>query len=171
MNRKDYTATAGSRMADVSNKPVTRRTALAGGRIILGPEAFAQTVNRTLAKGDALAMAEIAAIQAAKLTPQLLPLCHPISLNRVAVRCHPAAEHDAIDVYCYAEIAERTGVEMEALTGLSVALLTIWDLTKPLNPALKISDTRLLFKSGGKNGDWQNPEGIPDVAASFLNEF
>lgn len=158
-------------MADVSAKPVTHRVAVAGGRIVIGPEAFGLLERCELPKGDPLAMAEIAGIQAAKRTPALIPLCHPISLNRVIVRCAPRAGDHAVDVYCLAEIAERTGVEMEALTGLSVALLTIWDLVKPVNPALEITAQRLLYKSGGKSGTWIHPDGLPPEAQSLVEEL
>lgn len=145
-------------MADVSAKPETVRKALAAGTIILGEKAFGMLQGGTLPKGDPLAMAEIAGVMAAKQTPALIPLCHPISLSRAAVYCVPNADTQAVDVYCLAEITERTGVEMEALTGLQIALLTIWDLVKPVNAALEITNTRLLFKSGGKQGLWRHPE-------------
>src|SRR6056297_1381763 len=119
-------------MADVAGKAVTRRIAIASGLIRLGPEAFEAIAAGRLPKGDALAMAEIAGIQAAKQTPSLLPLCHPISLNRVILRTVLRPEEHAVEIFCMAEIAAQTGVEMEALTGLSVALLTVWDLAKPL---------------------------------------
>lgn len=156
-------------MADVADKPVTRRRALAGGVIRLGQEAFELVSQRQLPKGDALALAEMAGILAAKQTPFLLPLCHPIGLNRVGVHCVPLPDEHAFEVYVLAEIAERTGVEMEALCGLSIALLTIWDLTKPIEPALEISRVRLLFKSGGKRGDWTHPKGLPVAAQALLN--
>lgn len=155
-------------MADVSAKETTHRVAVAGGRIRLGPEAFQLLVEGRLPKGDPLAMAEIAGIQAAKQTPALIPLCHPISLNRVMVHSVPRPEDNSVEVFCVAEIAEKTGVEMEALTGLSVALLTIWDLTKPVNAALEITNTRLIYKSGGKRGTWENPEGVPDEVEAIL---
>ncbi|NNK33650.1 MAG: cyclic pyranopterin monophosphate synthase MoaC, partial [Xanthomonadales bacterium] len=122
-------------MADISAKEPTHRVAIAGGKIVLGEKAFEQLMEGRLPKGDPLAMAEIAGIQAAKKTPSLIPLCHPISLNRVLVRSVPRPEEYAVELFCVAEIAAKTGVEMEALTGLSVALLTVWDLTKPVNPA------------------------------------
>jgi cyclic pyranopterin phosphate synthase len=158
-------------MADISSKAVTRRLAIAGGKIYLGEEAFTQLSEGRLPKGDPLAMAEIAGIQAAKKTPSLIPLCHPIALNRVMIHSvNRPAEH-SVELFCVAEIAEKTGVEMEALTGLSVALLTIWDLTKPVNPALEITHTRLLFKSGGKRGNWRNPDGIPAEVESIIAEL
>ena len=157
-------------MADVSAKPVTHRVAIAGGRIRLGAEAYQLLTEGRLPKGDPLAMAEIAGIQAAKQTPNLIPLCHPIALNRVMIHSAPRPEEHAVELFCIAEIAAQTGVEMEALTGLSVALLTVWDLVKPVNPALEISATRLLYKSGGKGGTWIHPDGLPpEVEALVAN--
>jgi cyclic pyranopterin phosphate synthase len=156
-------------MADVSAKPPTRRRALAAGRIVVGAEAFELIDTGKLPKGDALALAEIAGIQAAKQTPFLIPLCHPISLNRVAVHSFMRPAEHAVEVIVEAEILERTGVEMEALCGLSLALLTIWDLTKPVNAALEIDSVRLLYKSGGKQGEWINPAGLPDEAQAIID--
>jgi len=158
-------------MADISSKAVTRRVALASGKIRIGEKAFNLLIEGKLPKGDPLAMAEIAGIQAAKQTPSLIPLCHPISLNRVMIHSVPRPDDHSVELFCVAEIAEKTGVEMEALTGLSVALLTIWDLTKPVNPALEISHTRLLFKSGGKRGTWVHPDGLPTEAESIIAQL
>jgi cyclic pyranopterin phosphate synthase len=113
-------------------------------------------------------MAEIAGIQGAKLTPQLLPLCHPISLSRVSIHHRLDDRNQAVVVYALAEITERTGVEMEALTGLNIALLTLWDLCKPLNAALAIEDVILLYKSGGKQGEWMHPEGLDALAKTLV---
>jgi molybdenum cofactor biosynthesis protein MoaC len=113
-------------------------------------------------------MAEIAGIQAAKQTPALIPLCHPIALNRVMVHSVLRPGEAAVDLYCVAEIAAQTGVEMEALTGVAVALLTVWDLVKPVNPALEIGSTRLLYKSGGKKGTWIHPDGLPPEAKAII---
>jgi molybdenum cofactor biosynthesis protein MoaC len=158
-------------MADIADKAVTRRVAIAGGRITLGREAYERLADGRLPKGDPLAMAEIAAIQAAKQTPALLPLCHPIALNRAMLRSVLRPEHCAVDCYCVAEIAARTGVEMEALTGLSVALLTIWDLLKPIEPAMEIGPTRLLYKSGGKRGTWIHPDGLPPEVEAIIADL
>lgn len=155
-------------MADVAAKPVTRRRALAGGAIHLGPEAFAMLEAGTLPKGDPRAMAEVAGILAAKLTPQLLPLCHPIALDRVAIHTALDPERHALQVYALAEISERTGVEMEALTAVSIALLAVWDLAKPVNPALRIDAVKLYYKSGGKRGEWRHPDGLPEAAERIL---
>jgi cyclic pyranopterin phosphate synthase len=158
-------------MADVAGKAVTRRLALAGGRIVVGAEAFRLLKDRTLPKGDALALAEFAGINAAKQTPALIPLCHPISLNRVSVHTHLLESENAVEVYVVAEIDAKTGVEMEALCGLNIALLTIWDLTKPVNAALEITDVRLLYKSGGKRGVWTHPDGLPATAQAILEQY
>lgn len=156
-------------MADIADKPVTRRRALASGKIMLGREAYELISNHKLPKGDALSLAEFAGIQGAKMTPRLIPLCHPVSLSRASVYSVLRAEDYAVEIFCLAEIEERTGVEMEALCGLSIALLTIWDLAKPINPALEISATRLLYKSGGKNGTWRHPDGLNAEAESILD--
>lgn len=160
----------GLSMADVAAKPVTRRLAMAAGRIYVGEPAFTMLKDKTLPKGDALVLAEFAGIQAAKQTPALIPLCHPISLNRVSIHHRLLPEEKAVEVYSVAEIDAKTGVEMEALCGLNIALLTIWDLTKPINAALEISDVKLLFKSGGKRGDWTHPDGLGRAAQAILDE-
>jgi cyclic pyranopterin phosphate synthase len=159
----------GYSMADVSAKPVSYRLALASGKIIVGEKAFAMLRDKSLPKGDALALAEFAGIQAAKQTPSLIPLCHPISLNRVSIHTNLRADEYSVDVYAVAEINAQTGVEMEALCGLNIALLTIWDLTKPINAALEISDIKLEYKSGGKRGDWVHPDGLSPAAQSILD--
>ena len=161
----------GYSMADVSGKEITRRLALASGRITIGKKAFDLLRDKSLPKGDALALAEFAGIQGAKQTPSLIPLCHPISLNRVAIHSILKPSQAAVDVYAVAEIDAKTGVEMEALCGLNIALLTIWDLTKPINAALEISDIRLQYKSGGKHGDWTHPDGLSATAQSILEAY
>lgn len=158
-------------MADVSAKPVTRRLAIAGGRIIIGKKAMGLLRSGQLPKGDPLAMAEIAGILAAKQTPALLPLCHPIALSRVSIRSIVRSKENAVDMYCIAEIAAQTGVEMEALTGVNIALLTIWDLVKPVNAALEITNVRLLYKSGGKSGVWSHPDGVAPEVAEMIRSF
>ncbi len=157
-------------MADVAAKPVTHRLALAGGKILVGAEAFNMLRDKALPKGDALALAEFAGIQAAKQTPSLIPLCHPISLDRVSIHTRLRPEEFAVEVYAVAEINARTGVEMEALCGLNIALLTIWDLTKPINAALEITGVKLLYKSGGKRGVWTHPDGLPAAAQAILEQ-
>jgi cyclic pyranopterin phosphate synthase len=161
---------SGYSMADVSAKPVTYRLALASGRITVGKEAFILLKDKALPKGDALALAEFAGIQGAKQTPSLIPLCHPISLNRVSIHTVLKPDEYAVDVYAVAEIDAKTGVEMEALCGLNIALLTIWDLTKPINAALEISEIKLQYKSGGKRGDWVHPDGLSATAQAILDD-
>lgn len=150
---------SGFNMADVRAKAVTARRAVAVGELHAG-SAFDAIVERRLPKGDALAMAEIAGLQGAKQASALMPLCHPLALEFVAVRCVPMPERHAIRVYCEAATQARTGVEMEALAGVNAALLTIYDLAKPVEPALSIEGVRLLFKEGGKKGLWRHPDGM-----------
>jgi cyclic pyranopterin monophosphate synthase len=150
-------------MADVRHKRVTARRAVAVGELSAGAMAFAQIVERRLPKGDAMTMAEIAGLQGAKHASQLLPLCHPLPLEYIDVRCEPIAERHAIRVYCEVATFARTGVEMEALAGASAALLTLYDLTKPVEPALSFGGVRLLFKEGGKKGLWLHPEGMNEA--------
>ena len=161
----------GYSMADIAGKQVTHRVAVASGRITVGPEAFSLLKDKALPKGHALALAEFAGIQAAKRTPSLIPLCHPISLNRAAIYPRLREDQNAVDIYAVTEIDAKTGVEMEALCAVNIALLTVWDLTKPVNAALSISDIRLEYKSGGKRGEWVHPHGLSDDAAAILEEF
>lgn len=149
-------------MADVRRKRPTARRAVAVGELYAGAHAFTALVEKRLPKGDALVMAEIAGLQGAKLASALMPLCHPLLLELVEVRCVPVPERHAIRVYCEVATEARTGVEMEALAGVNAALLTIYDLTKPVEPALSIGGIRLLFKEGGKKGLWLHPDGISD---------
>lgn len=153
---------AGFHMADVRRKRAAERRAVAVGELRAGPVGFAALTGRTLPKGDALAMAEVAGMQGAKSASQLMPLCHPLALEFVDVRCVPVPERQAIRVYCETALTAKTGVEMEALAGASAALLTLYDLTKPVEPALSIEAVRLLFKEGGKKGLWVHPEGMSD---------
>jgi molybdenum cofactor biosynthesis protein MoaC len=150
-------------MADVRRKRITARRAVAIGELSASAEAFAQIVERRLPKGDAMVMAEIAGLQGAKNASQLMPLCHPLPLEYIDVRCEPVSERHAIRVYCEVATFARTGVEMEALAGASAALLTLYDLTKPVEPALSFGGVRLLFKEGGKKGLWLHPEGMSDA--------
>jgi cyclic pyranopterin phosphate synthase len=163
-------AQRGFSMADVAAKPVTYRLALASGKINVGEKAFRLLRDKSLPKGDALALAEFAGIQAAKQTPSLIPLCHPVSLNRVSIHTRLIGDESAVEVFAVAEIDAKTGVEMEALCGLNIALLTIWDLTKPINAALEITNVKLLYKSGGKRGDWVHPDGLPATAQAILDD-
>ncbi|MCM2279947.1 MAG: bifunctional molybdenum cofactor biosynthesis protein MoaC/MoaB [Oligoflexia bacterium] len=145
-------------MIDVGLKRVTRRRALAQGRIRMAPATLARIRDKDMPKGDVLAMAEVAGILAAKSTPSILPLCHPLALDSVRVRCVLEEATHSVLVTCETIATAKTGVEMEALTGASAALLSIYDLTKIVDPALVISDIRLNVKEGGKSGLWVHPE-------------
>ena len=155
------------RMVDVGAKNVTRRRAIATGRIRLGPVAFPMVRDRRLPKGDPLVLAETAGILAAKKTADLVPLCHPLGLDHVVLAFELDSDDESVTVLCQAATAARTGVEMEALAGVQVALLTIWDLAKQVEPALAIDDVRLLLKEGGKSGRWIHPDGLPELPDDF----
>ena len=139
-------------MVDVAGKDVTRRVARAGGRIVMLPETLALIKSGGGRKGDVLGVARIAAIQAAKRTADLIPLCHALPLTRVAVEFALVADAPAIEIEVVAETVARTGVEMEALTAAAVGLLTIYDMCKAADRAMRIESVRLLEKSGGKSG-------------------
>lgn len=155
------------KMIDIGRKRVTRRRAVAGGRIVVGKQAFELIQNKALPKGDVLALAEISGITGAKKTADLLPMCHPLPLDQVLLHCWPV-EPDAVEIYCQVAAEAKTGVEMEAITGVQVALSTIWDLVKGTEPNLKIDKVQLLIKQGGKSGLWVNPDGIPDWLSDQL---
>ncbi len=142
-----------ARMVDVSGKDVTARTARASGRVLLSAEAVAALRSGQVPKGDALAVARIAGIQGAKKTPDLIPLCHPIGLHGVTVDL--TVTDDGVDITAVARTADRTGVEMEALTSVSVAALALTDMIKAIDPAAVITDVRVDEKAGGKSGTWR----------------
>jgi cyclic pyranopterin phosphate synthase len=141
-----------ARMVDVSAKDVTARTATARGRVLVNADVVRLLRAGDLPKGDALAVARIAGIMAAKHTPDLVPLCHPIALHAVDVDC--AVADDAVDVTVTTRTADRTGVEMEALTAVAVACLAVVDMVKAVDPAATITDIRVVEKTGGKTGRW-----------------
>ena len=144
-----------ARMVDVSGKDVTARSARASGRVLLSAEAVAALRAGQVPKGDALAVARIAGIMGAKRTPELIPLCHPIGLHSVAVEL--SVDDDGVAVSATARTADRTGVEMEALTAVTVAALALIDMVKAVDPAAVITDVRVEEKSGGKSGRWTRP--------------
>lgn len=146
-------AEGAAHMVDVSGKAVTTRVAVAAGRISATTAAIAAARDGSAAKGDVLAAARIAGIMAAKRTAELIPLCHPLPLASVEIGINMADDH--IEVRATARIAAQTGVEMEAMTAVSVALLTLYDMLKSVDKSMIIRDIRLLSKSGGKSGDWQ----------------
>jgi cyclic pyranopterin phosphate synthase len=144
-----------ARMVDVSGKDVTTRTACATGRVLLSAEAVAALRAGNVPKGDALAVARIAGIAGAKRTPDLIPLCHPIGLHAVSVDV--AVADDGVNITATARTADRTGVEMEALTSVAVAGLALIDMVKAIDPGAVITDVRLEWKEGGKRGPWRRP--------------
>ena len=139
-------------IVDIGDKPVTARRAVARARLEARADTVAAIAGGTLKKGDALAVARIAGIMAAKKTADLIPLCHPIGLNRVEVEI--AAEGGVLTITATAETHDRTGVEMEAMTAASVAALTLYDMAKGIDRAMRISTVELVEKSGGKSGDF-----------------
>jgi cyclic pyranopterin phosphate synthase len=142
-------------MVDVSGKDVSVRTAIATGRVRVSPAVVELLRGEGLPKGDVLAVARIAGIQAAKRTPDLVPLCHPIAIHGVTVDF--ALARDAVEITATVRTADRTGVEMEALTCVAVAGLTVVDMVKAVDPAAVITDVRVESKTGGKSGDWHRP--------------
>jgi len=141
-----------ARMVDVSNKNITARTASAFGRFVTTPEVVALLRSEGLPKGDALAVARIAGIAAAKRTPDLVPLCHPVALHAVTVDLE--LREDGVDITATTRTADRTGVEMEALTSVVVAGLALYDMVKAVDRAARLTDVHLLSKSGGRSGEW-----------------
>ena len=144
-----------AQMVDVSAKDVTAREARASGRVLLSAEAIAALRAGQVPKGDALAVARIAGIQAAKRTPDLVPLCHPIAIHAVTVDLQ--VTENAVEIATTVRTADRTGVEMEALTSVTVAALALIDMVKAIDPAAVITDVRVEEKTGGKTGTWRRP--------------
>ncbi len=141
-----------ARMVDVAEKAVTTRTAQAVGQVRTGATAAVRA--GTVAKGDVLAAARLAGIMATKRTPDLIPMCHPIAVHGVTVDVEPDAEDDVVRIRATVRTADRTGVEMEALTAVTVAALTVIDMTKALDPAAVIEGVQVISKTGGASGDW-----------------
>lgn len=142
-------------MVDVSAKDVSVRTATAAGRVLVSADVIRMLRDESLPKGDALAVARIAGIMAAKRTPDLIPLCHPIALHGVDVALE--VREDGVDINATVRTADRTGVEMEALTSVTVAALAFIDMVKAVDPGAVVTDVRVLTKTGGKSGDWSRP--------------
>jgi cyclic pyranopterin phosphate synthase len=148
-----------ARMVDVSAKEVTARRAIAAGRVVTTSEVIALLRGDGLPKGDALAVARLAGIMGAKRTPDLVPLCHPIGLHGVKVDL--TLTDTTVEITATTKTADRTGVEMEALTSVAVAGLTMIDMIKAVDPAASIEAVRVIRKEGGKTGDWERPEDRP----------
>ena len=149
-------------MIDVSQKKETFRRALAAGKICVGKEVFNLIKNNKMPKGDPISLAEVAAVMGVKKTSEIIPLCHPLVIEHTASKIILNDEDYSLEVFCVVSTYSKTGVEMEAIMGVNAALITIYDLSKIVNPNLKIDNVRLLIKEGGKKGLWKNPDGIPD---------
>jgi cyclic pyranopterin monophosphate synthase len=143
------------RMIDVGDKPVTKRRAVAVAHVAMSAEVRDRISEGSLPKGDVLAVARVAGIMAAKRTPDIVPLCHPLPLTRVDVS--PVVEGGGVTITASAETTAQTGVEMEALTAALAAALTVYDMTKGIDPSITIEDAYLVEKDGGKSGHWRRP--------------
>jgi cyclic pyranopterin phosphate synthase len=152
-----FDAQGQAHMVDVAGKAAAHRVAIAGGRIVMQPGTLALVESGTAKKGDVLGVARIAGIQAAKKTSELIPLCHPLALTRVAVDFEIDRAAHAVACTATVETVGPTGVEMEALTAVQVALLTIYDMCKAVDRAMTITDVRVREKHGGKSGSFVNP--------------
>ena len=146
--------TGRAQMVDVGQKPLTLRRAVARGTVAMQPETLALIMAGHLKKGDVLAVAQLAGIMAAKRTSDLIPLCHPLPLSSIKVTCTPNPAASTIDIEAVAQVTGQTGVEMEALTAVSVAALTIYDMAKAVDRTMRLTDIRLAEKSGGQSGDF-----------------
>lgn len=144
-------------MVDVSAKEATERTAVAKGMVYMRPETLALVRTGGVKKGDVLSVARLAGIMGAKRTPELVPLCHPLPLDSVIVDLELDDNRNAVEVTATCKLTGRTGVEMEALTAVSVAALTVYDMCKAVDRAMRIGDIRLVHKSGGKSGTFEAP--------------
>tara|TARA_B100001971_G_scaffold26866_1_gene21229 strand:- start:29 stop:505 length:477 start_codon:yes stop_codon:yes gene_type:complete len=142
-------------MVDVGDKDSTERTATAAGSIYMEPETLKLITDKGVKKGDVLSVAQLAGIMGAKRTPDLIPLCHPLTLTSVKVELTCDASRNAVDVSATCKLSGQTGVEIEALTAVSVAALTVYDMCKSVDRAMRISDIRLIHKAGGKSDEFK----------------
>ena len=154
-------------MVDVSSKKETFRRALACGKIYVGKEVFDLIKNKKMPKGDPVVLAEVSAVLGVKKTSELIPLCHPLPIDHAVAKTIMHEEDNSLEVFCVVSAVAKTGVEMEAIMGVNTALITIYDLSKIINPHLRIDNIKLLIKEGGKSGLWKNPDGLPE----FLNNI
>ena len=152
-------AAGNARMVDVGEKAVTHRTAVAVGRVTMSPECFAAVAEGRAKKGDVLGVARIAGIMATKRTSELIPLCHPLPLTKAGIEFRLLPERQAVEALCTVKTSGVTGVEMEALTGVSTALLTIYDMCKAVDKGMELGEIHLVEKTGGKSGHYIRAEG------------
>jgi cyclic pyranopterin monophosphate synthase len=148
-----------ARMVDVGDKPVSERTAVAEGAVRMSPEAFEQVAAQAVAKGDVLAVAQVAGTMGGKRAGELIPLCHPLGLDLIQVEAQLEPELPGVRVTALAKATGKTGVEMEALTAVAVACLTVYDMVKAIDRGMTIEDVRLVSKTGGNRGDWRRTAG------------
>ena len=148
-----------ARMVDVGDKPVSERTAVAEGAVRMSREAFEQVAVQRVAKGDVLAVAEVAGTMGGKRAGELIPLCHPLGLDLIQVEAQLEPELPGVRVTALAKATGKTGVEMEALTAVAVACLTVYDMVKAIDRGMTIEDVRLVSKTGGTRGDWRRTAG------------
>ena len=149
-------ASGQANMVDVTDKNITVRTAVAEGYIVMSASTLKEVIEQTNKKGDVITTAKIAGIQAAKKCADLIPLCHPLALSKVDLQFNILAESNRIQVVALCKLTGKTGVEMEALTAVSVATLTLFDMCKAADPCMEIQGIRVLEKTGGKTGNWKN---------------
>tara|TARA_R110000787_G_scaffold212253_1_gene321985 strand:- start:2228 stop:2713 length:486 start_codon:yes stop_codon:yes gene_type:complete len=145
-------------MVDVSDKDVTHRIATAAGSVLMEPETMRLIQQGDMKKGDVISVARLAGIMGAKKTPELIPLCHPLALEAIDVELTLDPARNAVDITATCRVSGRTGVEMEALTAVSVAALTIYDMCKAVDRTMRLTDIRLMAKSGGRSGDFTNKD-------------
>ena len=150
-----FDAAGNAVMVDVGDKPATQRVATARGRVTMAQATLKAIADRGFKKGDVLAVAQLAGIMGAKKTHDLIPLCHPLALTSVKVELRPDPGSDAIEIEATAKVAGQTGVEMEALTAVAVAALTVYDMCKAVDRGMRIGDIRLVHKEGGKSGTFR----------------
>jgi cyclic pyranopterin phosphate synthase len=153
-----------ARMVDVGTKPDTERVAVAKGEVAMRPETLRLIVEGGVPKGDVLAVAQVAGVMAAKHTPDLIPLCHPLLLTNVDVEFRIDEDASCIEITATVRCRGKTGVEMEALTAVSAAALTIYDMAKAVEKTMRIGDIHLVHKSGGKSGEWNAEEGTASAS-------
>lgn len=148
-------ATGAANMVDVADKPITDRTAVAVGQVVMKPETLELILSGNAKKGDVIGTARLAGIMAAKRTHELIPLCHPLLITKVAVEIEPDAALPGLRLSATVRVSGQTGVEMEALTAVSVACLTIYDMAKAVDRGMRIEGIRVIEKAGGRSGHWQ----------------
>jgi len=158
-------------MVDVSSKKETFRRALASGKIFVGKEVFYLIKNKKMLKGDPVILAEVSAVLGVKKTSELIPLCHPIPIEHTATKIIMHEENFSLEVFCIVSAVAKTGVEMEAIMGVNAALITIYDLSKIVNPHLRIDNIKLLIKEGGKSGLWKNQDGLPSFLEDIMKQL